>query len=301
MKKMFALVSMLVLSAGVVAAEKIYLPHTAGPGGSKQAQIQALQEKLEGAGYQVEIVNTNSCRSAESWIKKNSDKPFITSHSIEDAAYSKNFPDTEQSCGIPMTRESLVAVASTAYLNVCSMEDSKTALEKFKKGGNKIAVTYFPYGVNEYLATGLIKNLKIDNTKVIKYPNGSKTIQALVSRDVDFVIMSSAHLVKKSGGTCFLTTAPRDQVRDPRVISLEELSPNNAWVGKSHTFTFVGSNINKKEIQKVVVDAINTHPTFVSQFKLNAHKVGIAAGQTDEQQWQWVDRAFQGYGNLKLD
>jgi hypothetical protein len=300
MKKIYTLCFAMLLSAGV-SAEKIYLAHTAGPGGTKQAQMQALQEKLESSGYQVEVVNTNSCRSAENWIKRNPGKPVITSHSIEDAAYVKNFPGTEHSCNIPLTRESLIAVASTAYLNVCSMDNAAAGLKKFKRGGNKIAVTYFPYGVNEYLATGLVKNLKIDHTKVIKYPNGSKTIQALVSGDVNFVIMSSAHLVTKSGGTCFLTTAPRDQLRDSGVIALEEISPKNAWIGKSHTFTFVGLNINKKEIQKIAIDTINTHPAFVSHFKLNAHKVGIDSGQTEEQQWQWVDRAFQGYGNLKLD
>jgi len=300
MKKISMLVFAMLLSAGV-SAEKIYLAHTAGPGGTKQAQIQALQEKLEAAGHIIEVVNTNSCRSAENWIKRNPGKPVITSHSVEDAAYGKNFPSTEHSCNIPLTRESLIAVASTAYLNVCSMDNVAAGLEKFKRGGNKIAVTYFPYGINEYLATGLVRNLKLENTRVVKYPNGAKTIQALVSRDVDFVLMSSAHLVTKSGGNCFMSMAPRNQVRDG-ILSLEEFSPGNAWIGKSHTFTFVGFNIkNKANIRKIAVDAINTHPTFVSQFELNAHKVGVASGQTEEQQWRWVDNALNGYGNLKID
>jgi hypothetical protein len=300
MKKISMLIVAMLLSAGA-SAEKIYLAHTAGPGGTKQAQIQALQEKLEAAGHTIEVVNTNSCRSAENWIKRNPGKPVITSHSIEDAAYGKNFPGTEHSCDIPLTRESLIAVASTAYLNVCSMDSVTAGLEKFKRGGNKIAVTYFPYGINEYLATGLVKNLKLENTRVVKYPDGAKTIQALVSRDVDFVLMSSAHLVTKSGGNCFMTLAPRNQARDG-ILSLEEFSPGNAWVGKSHTFTFVGFNLkNKSIIRKITVDTINTHATFTSQFQLNAHKVGVAAGQTEEQQWRWVDNALKGYGNLKID
>jgi hypothetical protein len=300
MKKISMLVFAMLLSASV-SAEKIYLAHTAGPGGTKQAQIQALQEKLEATGHTIEVVNTNSCRSAENWIKRNPGKPVITSHSVEDAVYGKNFPGTEHSCDIPLTRESLIAVASTAYLNVCSMDNAVAGLEKFKRGGNKIAVTYFPYGINEYLATGLIKNLKLKNTRVVKYPDGAKTIQALVSKDVDFVLMSSAHLVTKSGGNCFMSMAPRSQAKDG-ILSLEEFSPGNAWIGKSHTFTFVGFNIkNKADIRKIAVDAINTHATFTSQFQLNAHKVGVAAGQTEEQQWRWVDHALKGYGNLKLD
>jgi hypothetical protein len=282
-------------------AEKIYLVHSAAPGGSKQAQIQALRDQMESAGRSVEVVNTNSCRTAENWLRSNPNKPAITVHSLEDVAYNRINPGTDQSCDIPFSPQSLIAVATTAYMNVCSMHDHTTALAKLRQGGNRIGVTFFPFGINEYLAQGLVRNLSIPDTRIVKYRNGAEVLQALVSRDIDFVMMSSAHLVTKSGGTCFLSTAPKKHILDPKVTSIETLDPNNAWIGKSHTFTYVGFNIDMSDVRKIVVDTVNTHPTFKSQFKQNAFKVGVASGDSESEQWQWVDSMLRGYGNLRLD
>lgn len=282
-------------------ADTVYLVHSAAPGGSKQAQIQALKEQMESQGRAVEVVNTNSCRTAENWLKANPGKSAITVHSLEDVAYNRINPGTEQSCDIPFTRESLIAVASTAYMNVCGMDDPTASLNKLRQGGSRIGVTFFPFGINEYLAEGLVRNLSIPYTKIVKYRNGSAVLQALISRDIEFVMMSSAHLVAKSGGRCFLSTAPKNRIKDPEVVSLESLDPKNLWIGKSHTFTYVGFNVPKNDMRKIVIDTINRHPTFVLQFDNNASKVGVAAGDSELQQWQWVENMLRGYGNLKFD
>lgn len=296
------LLTTMLVAMSAQAADKIYMPWSSKPGGSKQAQLQAFKNSLEKFGFEVETVNTNSCLTADAWLKDNPDKPAVTNMSVEDAIYNIVNPGTENSCEIPVTKESLIAIASTAYMNICSMEpDAEKALAKFRAGGNTVGITFTPFGVNKYLASGFLKYLDVPDSKIVTYRSGSKIIQAMVAGDVDFVHMSSAHLISKAGGTCFLSAAPLGGTKQPQMISLEKLTPNNPWIGKSHTFNFVGQNIDMERVRAAAIDAINNDPTMLMQFDMNATKVGVGAGWTPEEQWEWIQEKYTGYGNLELD
>jgi len=296
---MLKFLAMLIVAAGIVTPvvaqeKKIWVVHSAATGGVISSANNAVQEELEKSGYKVEVIRTTSCKTAESWLKSNAEKPVVMTYHAEEQAYLNNFPKSDDACDIGFNKEKLLTIVSVAYTTVCSMKPAEEAMRHFFAGGHRVGVTYYA-AVNQLLAKGIMDSFKI-NSRVVRLQGNPNLIQALVSGDVDFTIQGNATSAIKAGATCFLTTAPKEYAHKTGMRSLEDFDPKNAWINRGHVFTYIGMNLqNKKEITDIAVRTVNTNPIIQAQLNNNAYKSGLAAGQSETAQWKMIDDHIKGY------
>lgn len=298
LKKTFsALLLSTVVSISAVAADKtITVVHSSNPGGSIDAQNQALQRGLESAGYKVNVVRTKSCRQAQAWLKDNPKEPVAMVYHAEEQAYLNNFPKSDDACDLEFNKSKLLAITTGNYTTVCSMLPADQAAQKFFAGNHRVGVTYYA-AVNHLLAQGILDSLKV-KSKISRLQGNSKLIQALVAGDVDFTMQGNAASAVKAGATCFLTTAPKSYAQTVGMLSLEEFDAKNPWIGRGHIYTYIGMNLPDIEsVRKITVDVINKDAIIQKQLKVNAYKAGVAAGESIDQQWLRVDRHIKGYNS----
>ena len=295
MKTLLALLLTVAFAMPALAQEKkVWVVHSAAAGGVIGTQNTVIQEELEKSGYRVEVVRTTSCKTAESWLKSNPEKPVVMVYHVEEQAYLNNFPKSDDACDIGFSREKLLTITTANYTTVCSMKPADEAIKQFFAGGHRVGVTYYA-AVNQLLAKGILDSLKIQG-RIVRFQGNPKLVQGLVGGDVDFTIQANAESAVKAGATCFLTTAPKDYAHKAKMNSLEEFDAKNPWISRGHVYTYIGMNLsNKKEITDIAVRTVNTNPIIQAQFKVNSYKAGLAAGMTEEQQWRKVDAHIKAY------
>jgi hypothetical protein len=292
MKRLLSILFLCVLTSTLMAQEKrVNLLHSSNPGGIIDATNRALQENLERQGYSVEVVRTTSCRAASNWIKNNPGKPVVMAVQTEEMAYYRMSPTADDACDLELTKERLLAISYQNYYIACSMLPPDQALKKFQAGNHRVGVTYYA-ATNHVVAQQWLKDLNIPSSRVVRFQDNPKLVQALVSGDVDFTFQTNALATIKAGGQCFLTSS---NVKDSGHTPLSALDPKNRWINGGHMYVYVGINIDKPAMTKVAVDTVKTHQLIADLVKTNGYSPGLAAGETEQQQWDRVHLHLSRY------
>lgn len=295
MFRMSALLLSLFLVAGVHARERqISVIYSSPAGGLIDGQNKAMQEHLEKNNWRVEAVRAPNCRAAKAWLDNNPGKPAVMAFQVEEDAYNRIAPGAADACGMEITKQSVTAISISNHYLVCSMLPPNKALPKFLAGGNRVGVTFFA-STNVIVAESLVKSMNLKDTKVLRFQGQPKLTQALVSGDVDFTVNTNASSITSAGGQCFLSTAPKNVAEKNGWRSVADYDAKNIWINGGQMYVYLAFNTDRQTIARETVELINTHPILIDIYKNNAYRNGIAAEQTEEQQWKTITNHINRY------
>jgi hypothetical protein len=287
LKQIIAAAAISIASVSAMAADTINLLLLSAPGGIYDTQTRALEKTLKSAGYDTNYVLTNSCKGAVAWMKSNPGKPVIFNVSAEEQINFRNNPTSDGACDIGFNRDTILSLALITNMNVCTMHPAEGALDRFLKGKNNIGATFIPPS-NALLVNGLIDTLKLD-AKHVPYQGQVKLMQALLSKDIDFAVFGNVKGALASGATCILTTADIKSAKRLQRTSLESISPGNPWIDAKQVYAFLGHNVDKTKMREIIITTLKTDETIKQNLAVGYEIKGLAAGDTEEQQWKYVE------------
>jgi hypothetical protein len=159
-------------------------------------------------------------------------------------------------------------------------------------GRGKLGITAAP-DINGSIAEQIVADVN-KNIQVVKYKGNPALMQALISREVDFVgQFSNAAAVVQAGGTCFFTTAGISKAARNSQISIDDFRKNSPVAGAGYMSVTVGLNVDPDKLRPIIANGIDKNPVFVQHFAGGADKRGIPAGATPAQQFKQVEDYFK--------
>jgi len=292
-----ALLLSLFLVAGVQAKERqISVIYSSPAGGIIDGHNKAMQESLEKNNWRVDAVRAPNCRAAKAWLDGNPGKPAVMAFQVEEDAYNRIAPGAADACGLTIEPKNVAAISLANHYVVCSMLPPEKALPKFLAGGNKVGVTFFA-STNVTVAESIVKTLNLRDTKVLRFQGQPKATQALVSGDVDFFLGTNAASVTGSGAQCFLSTAAKPLADKMGWKSIAELDSKNPWISSGHMYVYLAFNTDRNGIAQEAMSAVKTNPILIEFNRTNSYLTGVAAGQTEEQQFRVIQNHINRYTN----
>lgn len=259
------------------------------PGGLNDKINLAMKSGLEQAGYKTNLVRFDNCKGLENWVRDNPSKPAVFEWILGNTALAMVEPDNPEACGsIPITKESVLAINYQSQFQACSLRPVREAVDLWKTGKAKLGITAGP-AINGPIAEKIVADVN-KNIQVIKYKGNPALIQAMVSREVDFVgVFSNASAITAAGGTCFFTTAGIGKAAKNNQISLDDFRKNSPVARIGYISVTVGLNLDSAKFRPVASDVIKTHPDFQKHFAGGADQIGVPAGDTVDQQFRKVE------------
>lgn len=200
-------ITLISLSPTVTAATKeINVVRMSAPGAVYALWTDAVTERLQTAGYKVNLIGTNSCREAMQWIDSNKEKPMITFQYNYQIGIGLSDKSNPAGCPLEINENTLVGIMGKWYHFLCG-HDGVNTVDKLRKSNNaKIASSNNPIQ-NKILADQL-EDIGVKNFKIISYAKGKDQVQSYIAKDTDYIIFSTESSAKQFPGSCFLTTAP---------------------------------------------------------------------------------------------
>jgi len=201
MKNIITLLTFIFFSTNVFAGEKIIVLNTASNNGTMFSQSTAYSEDFKTLGYEVEFVSPGNACKAWAYLQK---VPPTQPIFINIDAYGQAKPASGllENCGpILVSKKDLVA-AYLDHFHVCTINGSADRL--FANGSSVKIGTNKPGGFWQ----PMIDNINSENKtkhKRIQYGGSGDTRKALLSGEVDYVVLSTRHTYKleNAGATCF--------------------------------------------------------------------------------------------------
>lgn len=258
------------------------------PGGLVDKINLAMKNGLEKAGYKTNLVRFDNCKGLEHWLSANPNKPAVFEYLLGNTALGFTDPQNPNACNVPLTKDSVLAINYQSQFQACSLRPASEAIELFKTGKGKLGITVSP-AINIPVAEKIVADVN-KNIEVIKYKGNPALIQAMISREVDFVgQFSNAASVVAAGGNCFFTTASSSKAAKYSQISVDDFRKNSPVAGIGYMSVTLGLNVDPAKIRPIVVDVIKHHPDFNNVFATGADTKGVASGETPEKQFQTVE------------
>jgi hypothetical protein len=259
------------------------------PGGLTDKVNLAMKDGLEKAGYKTNLVRFDNCKGLENWMKDNPGKPAVFEWNLGNSALAVVDPQNPGACGsVPLTKDTVLAINFQSQFQACSLRPVRDAIDLWKTGKAKLGITAAP-AINGPIAEKIVADVN-KNIEVIKYKGNPALIQAMISREIDFVgQFSNASSVIAAGGTCFFTTAGVGKAAKNSQISLDDFRKNSPMSGIGYMSVTVGLNVDPSKVRPVVTQVIKNNGDLSKVFAAGADIKGIATGQTPEQQFQTVE------------
>lgn len=287
-KKILGLVFSVFAIAAHAQSEPINVIVSLPPGGLTDKINLAMKAGLEQAGYKTNLVRFDNCKGLEKWVRDNPGKPAVFEYLLGNTALKLMDPQNPAACDIPLSKESVLAINYQSQFQACSLRPVREAVDLWKTGKAKLGITASP-AINGPVAEKIVADVN-KNIQVIRYNGNPTLIQAMISREVDFVgQFSNASSVIAAGGTCFFTTAGIGKAAKNSQISLDDFRKNSPVAGIGYMSVTVGLNVDSSKLRPVLVDVINKHPDLRGVFDNGADIKGVAAGQSSDQQFKTVE------------
>ena len=287
------MLSLLCFFALSAHAEPITVLLQSAPGGLYDVSNRALIDKLSAAGIKTDYQRVTGCKGAEAWLKNNPGRPVIMSVVVEEEVNRRLNPKADNACDLNFTKDRILSASIVTNISMCSMLPEDQALQKLLKGRSVIAATNVP-STNSQLLNGLIRSLNIDAKSVV-VQGQAKLMQALISGDVDFVVLGNVQNAVASGARCFLTTGDKAEAQRVGRTSLATISANNPWIDAKQFYTFYGANLDRSRIVPIVIDTVRTHPDIQKNLATGFRLAGQPSGANADQEWQQIERHIQQY------
>ena len=295
MKLLKSLFVALAMIAGATQAQQaVNIIHSLPPGGLHERTNNPIQVGLEAAGIKTNTVRFDNCKGLENWIKNNPNKPAVFDYLLVNQALSQLEPNHPGACNLPLSAQSVLAIVFETQFQVCSFAAAGNARDLWLTGRGKMGITASP-DLNGIMAERIVADVN-PNIKVIRYKGNATLIQALTSREVDFVgVFSNASSVVAAGGQCFFTTANAEKAAKFQQISIDSVKKNSSVAGVGYMSTIVGYNVDIAKLRPIVVNAIKTNKDLGTVFANGGDQRGVVIGQTPEQQFREVENWLNRY------
>jgi len=292
--KLFLTGLLSVMAMTVMAQEPINVIVSLPPGGLTDRINLAFKDELEKNGYKTNLVRFDNCKGLENWIKSNSDKPAVFEYLLGNQALGMIEPGHPGACTVPLTEKTVLVITYQSQFQACSMKPVRDAMDQWKSGKGKLGITAAP-DINGSIAEQIVADVN-KNIQVVKYKGNPALMQALISKEVDFVgQFSNAASVVQAGGTCFFTTAGIGKAARNNQISIDDFRKNSSVAGAGYMGVAVGLNVDTDKIRPIITNVIDKNPVFVQHFATGADKRGVPAGATPAQQFKLVEDYFKSF------
>jgi len=285
------------LLSGLAAALIVTVAHaqapinviiTTPPGGLSEKINLMIQTALEGAGYKTNLIRYDNCKGAEIWLKNNPDKPAVFEYLFANQAMYVHNPDHLGVCNLQLSANSTISTIYRSQFQACSLLPREEALGLWKSGRGKLGITATP-DLNGVMAERIVADVA-SNTRVIRYKGNPALLQALTSREIDFVgQFSNVSAALAAGAQCFFTTGDRAKAAQLKSTSVDDVRPNSAVKNLGYMAGIVGFNVDIAKLRPVIVDAIKTNLDLKKHVESGVDFSGVVAGQTPDQQWREID------------
>lgn len=286
--KFISAVVLALVAGTVVAQEAVTVIHSLPPGGLHERTNNAVQAGLEAAGVKINVVRFDNCKGLENWVKNNPTKPVVFDYLLVNQALHQLDPNHPGACNLPLSARSVLAITFQTQFQVCSFAAAGNARDLWLSGRGKLGITASP-DLNGILADRIAADVNPD-IKVVRYKGNAALIQALTSREVDFVgQFSNASAVIAAGGQCFFTTADAGKAAKFKQISIDSVKKNSSVAGAGYMGTIVGYNVDVDRLRPVVANTIKTNKDLGTVFAGGGDQRGVVVGQTPEQQFREVE------------
>jgi hypothetical protein len=261
---------------------------TTAPGGLSEKINLMVQTALDSAGYKTNLIRYDNCKGAETWLKNNPDKPAVFEYLVAHQAMYVHNPDHPGVCNLPLSANSTISTVYRSQFQACSLLPREEALALWKSGKGKLGITATP-DFNGVMADRIVADVA-SSTRVIRYKGNPALLQAMSSREIDFVgVFSNSSSAVAAGAQCFLTTGDRAKAAQIKSTSIDDIKPNSAIKNLGYLTVVVGFNVDMAKVRPVIVNAIKTDPELQKQIAAGADFSGVVVGQTVDQQWQEID------------
>lgn len=290
MKKFLAGIIAAIAMTSALASE-ITVMRIGAPGANSDFYATVIGNRLQDKGWKIRTVSFLDCKGAEKWVKDNPREPVIYVTWADDFVLPSIDPDHPRSCaGLTLDSASLVTPIVKSYHMICS-KNPTTAQTFLQHKNAKIGSWNHP--VQMRIVRDVLKDLDLNQMRLISFARGADMLQALVAGDIDYMVVSSENLVRNIGGQCFLTTAPKTQaakMSDFRTnqtqTSIESLVARPTWTGTGLIPLYVAYNVDINKLRRDVVDILATTPEFQNLWSNSTVRSGVMTGITADQQWK---------------
>lgn len=194
------------LTINVVSANEINVLRLAPAGGGVAMWTDAITDTLNKNGYKTKVHAFKSCREGFNWFKNHSNEPIIYTSMSDYAILDMINPDHPAACGFETNEDTLVTINGRWWNFICGHKDSNDSIQALQSSkNNRIGVWNFP--VTHNVAKAHMESLGVDG-KVIGFASGRELMQAFVSKDIDYIILSTENMAKSlDNANCFATAA----------------------------------------------------------------------------------------------
>jgi hypothetical protein len=278
--------------AQAVPQEPINIILSLPPGGLNERINVAVKEELEKNGYKTNLVRFDNCKGLENWVKANPNRPAVFEWVLGTSALAMIDPGHPGGCNVPLTEKTVLTINHQTQFQACSMKPVREAIQQWNNGTGKLGITAAPY-INNTIAEQIAANVN-KNIQVVNYKGNPALVQAMISKEIDFVgQFANASSVTQAGATCFFTTAGIGKAARNNQISIDDLRKNSPVAGFGYMSVSVGLNVDADKIRPIITNVIDKSPLFVQHFATGADKRGIPAGTTAAQQFELVEGYFK--------
>lgn len=234
-----------------VQAQTINVLRLAPPGAGTAAWAEAISQTLTENGYRTNIVGFKNCQEGAKWLKDNPKEPVVAMNFSDPFLLNIAEPSNPAGCNFPINQESLVAVAGKWYHFICGHADAGGLKGLLASDGAKVGSWNSP--VQMKIVKDQLTDIGVKNFKVIGYAAGKDQLQSFVSRDTDYIILSSESLAKGlPNATCFATSAEPAIAAGMERTSYTELNPKVRHQDSGLWPIIVGYNVDIKNIRDIL-------------------------------------------------
>jgi hypothetical protein len=248
----------------------------------------AIKDELEKNGYKTNVVRFDNCKGQENWLKANPGKPAVFEYLLGNTALGMIEPGNPGACSVPLTEKTVLTINHQTQFQACSLQSAGNATDLWASGKGKLGITAAP-DINSVMADQIVNDVN-KNIQIVRYKGNPALLQALVSREVDFVgQFGPTFPVVQAGGTCFFTTADRIKAAKNNQISIEQYRKNSSMVGIGYMSVTVGLNVDTDKLRPIVTNVVKNSSLFTQHFATGADMKGVPAGATPAQQFKQVE------------
>lgn len=292
---------LLLTSTAVIANGDLTVIRIGAPGGNTDLYSSFMSNKLQDRGWNTEVIGFPDCKGAEQWIKNNPKKPVIYTIWSDDFVLPKVNSSHPRSCpGLTVNKDSLVTIITEGNHMICAIKDR--SVEDFLKHKDaKVGIWNHP--VQMSVAKDLLVDLDLSDTRLVGFARGADLMQALLSSDIDYMIISSENLARRIGANCFITTAPVEKaktlptIKDDLVslVSVESISDSLTRVDTGLWPLYISYNTDIDQLRTDVSEVLKTTPEYKNNWSVAQPLGGFASGNSAADQWQKLNNFISSF------
>lgn len=300
MKKLFFGLVLYVLACMPVLAQNLTVIRIGAPGANSDLYSTAMSAQLADRGWKTELIGFQDCKGAEHWVKNNPNKPVMYMTWSDDFVLPIIDSTHARACPLlAVNQATLVTPITKSYHMICSKDPSYTLDRLLTSEPAKIGIWNHP--VQMQVLRDIVSDLKLSH-RIVGFARGADLMQAVVSNDVNYIVVSSENLIRNIGGQCVLTTAPKsiavgmsDFKTGNRQTSIESLAPKLTRLGTGLIPVYVAYNTDMQKLRNDVALILNTSPEYKNIWSSSTSKAGIVAGQSAIEQWADFDKFINSF------